>query len=51
VRKSYRKGGELAMEEENVLRIEFTELSVPWLVNQLPLSIRLAAAYQEAQIV
>jgi len=48
VRMSYRKGGELVMEEENVSKFEFTELSVPWLVNQLPLSIRLAAAHREA---
>ena len=36
------------MEEENVLRVQLTELSVAWLVNQLPVPVRLDAAYQEA---
>jgi hypothetical protein len=48
VRKSYRKGGELVMEEENVLRFQFTELSVAWLLHQLPVPNRLDPAHHEA---
>jgi len=34
VRKPYRKGGELGMEEENVLSLQSLELSVAWLGHQ-----------------
>jgi len=50
VRRPYRKGGELGMEEENVLRFQLTELSVAWLVNQRSLPIRVEAAHHEAKI-
>ena len=50
MRKSYRKGGELGMEEENVLKFQLTELSVAWLVNQLLLPIQLEAAHHEAEM-
>ena len=50
MRKPYRKGGELGMEEENALRFQPTELSVAWLVHQLLLPIRLEAAHHEAEM-
>jgi len=34
VRRLYRKGGELGMEEENVLSLQPSELSVAWLGHQ-----------------
>ena len=34
MRKPYRKGGELGMEEENVLSLQSLELSVAWLGHQ-----------------
>jgi hypothetical protein len=38
------------MEEENVLKFQHTELSVAWLVNQLPVPIREEAAQYEAEM-
>jgi hypothetical protein len=49
VRRLYRKGGELGMEEENVLRFQSSELSVAWLVHQLLLPIRSEAAYHQLE--
>ena len=50
MRRPYRKGGELGMEEENVLRFQPTELSVACMVNELPLPIRLEDAHHVADM-
>ena len=47
MRRPYRKGAELGMEEENVLRFQPKELSVAWLVHQFLLPIGLEAAHHE----
>jgi hypothetical protein len=38
------------MEEENALRFQPTEFIVSWLVDQLPLPVRLKAARHEAEM-
>ena len=47
MRRPYRKGGELGMEEENALGLQSTELGLACLTNELPLPTCLEAAHHE----